>query len=225
MAEDDRGQTIFWSGAVEDDGTGPVDKGAHFYRAFLVDQHGNEINKRNTWAARAVVYARAIPPGAADTVHYRLNIPEDVGDTISLRAKLNYRKFSWWNTQFAFRRAASHPGRLRPEPTMRLYRNLGDGTFADVTEAAALNVPLYGMGFAADYDNDRDRDVVVTGYLGNLFFINNEDGTFTEATASVGLRQGKWGAAAAFVDYDRDGFLDLGHRQLRGMGCRQRESA
>lgn len=101
-AEDDRGQTIFWNGAVEDDGKGPVDKGAHFYRSFLVDQHGNEINKRNAWAARAVVYARAIPPGAADAVHYRLNIPDDAGDTISLTARLNYRKFSWWNTQFAF---------------------------------------------------------------------------------------------------------------------------
>ena len=101
-AEDNRGQTIFWSGAVEDNGKGPVDQGAHFYRSFLVDQHGNEINKRNAWAARAVVYARAIPPGAADTVHYRLNIPEDAGDTITLKARLNYRKFSWWNTQFAF---------------------------------------------------------------------------------------------------------------------------
>jgi tetratricopeptide (TPR) repeat protein len=101
-AEDDRGRTIFWSGAVADDGRGPVDKGAHFYRSFLVDQHGNEINKRNAWAARAVVYARAIPPGAADTVHYRLHIPEDAGDTLNLNARLNYRKFSWWNTQFAF---------------------------------------------------------------------------------------------------------------------------
>jgi hypothetical protein len=100
--------------------------------------------------------------------------------------------------------------RQPPEPTMRLYRNLGDGTFADVTEAAGLNLPLYGMGFAAaDHDNDGDQDVVVTGYLGNLFCINNGDGTFSEATASVGLRQGRWGTAAAFVDYDRDGFLDL----------------
>ncbi len=101
-AEDDRGQTLFWSGAVEDDGRGPVETGAHFYRAFLADQHGNEINKRNAWAARAVVYARAIPPGTADTVHYRLSIPDDAGDTISLTARLNYRKFNWWNTQFAF---------------------------------------------------------------------------------------------------------------------------
>jgi enediyne biosynthesis protein E4 len=100
--------------------------------------------------------------------------------------------------------------RRAPEPTMRLYRNLGDGTFADVTEATGLNVPLYGMGFtAADYDNDGDQDLLVTGYLNQLFFINNGDGTFTDATANIGIRDGQWSTAAAFVDYDRDGFLDL----------------
>jgi hypothetical protein len=100
--------------------------------------------------------------------------------------------------------------RQSPEPTMRLYRNLGDGTFTDVTEKAGLHVPLYGMGFAAaDYDNDGDQDLLVTGYLENLFFINNGNGTFTEATARVGIGHGKWATAAAFFDYDRDGWLDL----------------
>jgi enediyne biosynthesis protein E4 len=118
--------------------------------------------------------------------------------------------------------------RQASEPTMRLYRNLGDGTFAEVTEAAGLNIPLYGMGLvAADYDNDGDQDLMVTGYLRNLFFINNGDGTFTEATAAVGIQGGKWSTAAAFVDYDRDGFLDLvvGHYvnwdadKERGLDC------
>jgi enediyne biosynthesis protein E4 len=103
------------------------------------------------------------------------------------------------------------PGeRQSPEPTMQLYRNLGDGTFADVTTAAGLDTPLYGMGFAAaDYDNDGDQDLVVTGYLQSLFFINNGDGTFREATQQVGLQEGTWDSAAVFFDYDRDGFLDL----------------
>jgi tetratricopeptide (TPR) repeat protein len=100
--------------------------------------------------------------------------------------------------------------RQSPEPTMRLYRNLGDGTFADVTESAGLNIPLYGMGLAAaDYDNDGDQDLLVTGYLQPLFFLNNGDGTFREATRQVGIQEGKWSTAAAFFDYDRDGFLDL----------------
>jgi hypothetical protein len=96
------------------------------------------------------------------------------------------------------------------EPTMRLYRNRGDGTFADVTQRAGLAIPLYGMGMAAaDYDNDGDTDLVVTGYLRNLFFINNGDGTFTEAAQRLGLQEGKWGSGPAFFDYDRDGRLDL----------------
>jgi Flp pilus assembly protein TadD len=101
-ATDDKGQTLFWSGMVENDGKGPVEKGAHFYRSLQVDAHGNPINKRNAWATRAVVYVRLIPPGAADTVHYRMSIPESAGNRITLRARLCYRKFSWWGTQFAF---------------------------------------------------------------------------------------------------------------------------
>ena len=101
-AIDDKGQTIFWSGMVEDNGKGPVEPGAHFYRSLQIDQHGNPINKRNAWSTRSVVYVHLIPPGAADTVHYRMNIPENAGNKITLHARLCYRKFSWWNTQFAF---------------------------------------------------------------------------------------------------------------------------
>jgi Flp pilus assembly protein TadD len=99
---DDKGQTIFWSGMVEDDGKGPVEKGAHFYRSLQIDAHGNPINKRNAWATRAVVYVRLIPPGAADTVHYRVSIPESAGGKITLHARLCYRKFSWYGTHEAF---------------------------------------------------------------------------------------------------------------------------
>jgi tetratricopeptide (TPR) repeat protein len=108
---DDKGQTIFWSGMVEDDGKGPVEKGAHFYRSLQVDAHGNPINKRNAWATRAVVYVRLIPPGAADTVHFRMKIPEKTGGKITLTARLCYRKFAWFNTQFAFtgRRDSTQP--------------------------------------------------------------------------------------------------------------------
>lgn len=101
-ATDEKGQDLFWSGKVEDDGRGPVEKGAHFYRSLLVDARGNPINKRNAWAARAVVYVHLIPPGAADTAHFRIHIPESSGEHITLTAKLNYRKFSWFNTQFSF---------------------------------------------------------------------------------------------------------------------------
>ena len=99
---DDKGETIFWSGTVEDNGHGPVEKGAHFYRSLQIDAHGNPINKRNAWATRAVVYVRLIPPGAADTVHYRLHIPENAGNKITLHARMCYRKFTWYGTHEAF---------------------------------------------------------------------------------------------------------------------------
>jgi tetratricopeptide (TPR) repeat protein len=101
-AVDDKGQTIFHSGEVEQNGRGPVEPGAHFFRSLQLDEHGNPINKRNAWMTRSVAYVRLIPPGAADTIHYRLNIPENCGERIYLRAKVNYRKFAWWNTQWAF---------------------------------------------------------------------------------------------------------------------------
>jgi tetratricopeptide (TPR) repeat protein len=101
-AVDERGRTVFHSGSFEDGRSGPVDRGAHIYRSLLLDERGNPINKRNAWAARSVAYVRLIPPGAADTVHYRLDIPENVGNRITLKAKVNYRKFAWWNTQWSF---------------------------------------------------------------------------------------------------------------------------
>ncbi|HEY6389502.1 MAG TPA: tetratricopeptide repeat protein [Candidatus Acidoferrum sp.] len=102
QATDEKGQTIFWSGKVADDGKGPVEPGAHFYRSLQIDGHGNPINKRNAWATRSVVYVHLIPPGAADTAHFRLHIPTNAGDKITLHARLNYRKFTWFNTHFSF---------------------------------------------------------------------------------------------------------------------------
>jgi tetratricopeptide (TPR) repeat protein len=102
QAVDATGRTIFWSGQVEEGGKGPVEPGAHFYKAYQLDGDGNEINKRNAWQARSVLYVHAIQPGAADTVHYLLNIPKDAKGPIHLIAKLNHRKFSWYYTQFAY---------------------------------------------------------------------------------------------------------------------------
>jgi tetratricopeptide (TPR) repeat protein len=135
QGRDNKGRVIFWSGESADGGRGPVDPGAHFYRSLQLDGHGNPINKRNAWSTRAVLYAHLIPPGAADTVHYRLKIPEDCGDTITLTAKLNYRKFSWWNTHWAFA-GVRDPSQPHPDVT----KNYDDGRWiftGDLSDVSA----------------------------------------------------------------------------------------
>ena len=100
--------------------------------------------------------------------------------------------------------------RQEPEPTMRLYRNQGNGTFADVTQRAGLAIPLYGMGLvAADYDNNGTQDLLITGYRETRLLRNEGNGTFIDVTPQAGMAQGNWDTAAAFVDVDRDGWLDL----------------
>ena len=83
--------------------------------------------------------------------------------------------------------------------------------FTDVTDASGLDVETYGMGVAAgDYDNDGFVDLYRTGLKGAVLLHNNGNGTFTDATARSGASDPDgWGVSAAFVDYDRDGFLDL----------------
>ncbi len=100
-AKDETGRVIYHSGKLQWD-NGPVEDGAEKYRSLLVDGHSNPIFRRNAWAARSVVYAKVIPPGAADAVHFRLPVPKDCGKTLTLTAKLNYRKFNYWNNLFAY---------------------------------------------------------------------------------------------------------------------------
>jgi tetratricopeptide (TPR) repeat protein len=102
QARDRTGRVVYWSGRVEDEGRGPVEPGAHFYRSAQLDAAGNLIDKRNAWQTRSVLYVRQIPPGAADTAHFRMVIPPDAQGPLALTAKLNYRKFSYAYTRFAY---------------------------------------------------------------------------------------------------------------------------
>lgn len=102
QGKDAKGRVIFWSGMVEDEGKGAVERGAHFYRSYMLDGQGDMINKRNAWQARSVLYVRLIPPGAADTIHYRVKVPKDVEGPITFTAKLNHRKFSHFYAQYAY---------------------------------------------------------------------------------------------------------------------------
>jgi enediyne biosynthesis protein E4 len=104
------------------------------------------------------------------------------------------------------------PGHPGPQTTMKLYHNNRNGTFTDVTQKAGLSVPMYGLGVAiGDYDNDGYDDLFITYYGKNALYHNNGDGTFTDVTdkAGVGGKGTRWNTGCAFVDYDRDGHLDL----------------
>lgn len=98
------------------------------------------------------------------------------------------------------------------EPTCHLFRNNRDGTFTDVTVKAGLARSGWGQGCCVgDYDNDGHDDLFVSYYGQNALFRNNGGGTFTDVTAKAGLTQPKtrWNSGCAFLDYDRDGHLDL----------------
>ncbi|MGH7967722.1 MAG: CRTAC1 family protein, partial [Limisphaerales bacterium] len=99
-------------------------------------------------------------------------------------------------------------------PTLALYHNNRDGKFTDVSAASGLGISAYAVGcVVGDYDNDGHEDVFITCYGGQHLFHNNGDGTFSDVTAKAGLADPgleHWiGAGCVFLDYDRDGYLDL----------------
>ena len=97
-----------------------------------------------------------------------------------------------------------------PRTRHALYRNNGNGTFADVTVASGLGVEMYGMGVAAaDYDHDGRIDVYITGLDGNRLFRGAGGGTFVDVTARAGVGAGGFSTSAAWLDYNNDGRLDL----------------
>ena len=97
-----------------------------------------------------------------------------------------------------------------PRTSSRLFRNNGDGTFTDVTEASGLLNQGWGMGVAvADYDNDGHPDVFITNYGPNALFHNQGDGTFRNVAREAGVEGGNCSTGCAWGDYDGDGRLDL----------------
>jgi tetratricopeptide (TPR) repeat protein len=180
QGRDADGRLVYWSGQVKDEGRGPVEEGAHFYRSYQLDAAGNPIDKRNAWQARSVLYARLIPPGAADVAHFRIKVPKDARGPITLTAKLNYRKFSHYYTQFAY---AGQPKPGQDPSLIDKQHNSAEYSFA------AANIPANISGQIKD--RVPDLPIVV----------------LAEATAKLPVGDGKtppaWTPIAEKVDRER----------------------
>jgi len=141
--------------------------------------------------------------GHADRVDY-------IVETMSCGAAfLDYDNDGWLDILVL---SGSRFGDPPPTASNRLYRNNRDGTFTDVTKEAGLFRTGYAHGVTVgDYDNDGFEDLFITYWGQNVLYRNNGDGTFTDVTKEAGLLNPKprWGSGCAFVDYDRDGHLDL----------------
>jgi hypothetical protein len=132
-------------------------------------------------------------------------LPETMGAGCAF---IDYNNDGWLDVFLV--NGSDWPEHRRKTSYPALYRNNRDGTFTDVTKSVGLAVEMYGMGCAvADYDNDGDEDIYVTGLGTDRLFQNRGNGTFKDATQAAGFGSRDFGASAAWLDYDRDGRLDL----------------
>jgi hypothetical protein len=147
-------------------------------------------------------------------IHFRHNsgarggklLPETLGSGCAF---LDYDRDGWQDILVV--NGIDWPGQKGERTTLKLYRNNRNGTFSDVTRAAGLEIEMYGMGVAVgDYDNDGYPDILITCVGQNRLFRNTGKGAFIDVTKSSGLggRQA-FSTSALWVDFDRDGLLDL----------------
>jgi hypothetical protein len=133
-------------------------------------------------------------------------LPETIGPGVAF---IDYDNDGWPDIFLV--NGTDWPGHATKRSTPKLYHNNHDGTFTDATHQAGLDVEMYGIGVTVgDYDNDGYEDLFVTAYGQSRLFHNNGNGTFSDVTLKAGLAGVKeFSTSAAWVDYDKDGRLDL----------------
>ena len=143
--------------------------------------------------------------GSRDNKQFLL---EEMGGGVAL---FDYDGDGWLDI-FLVNGSTFDPAVRELHPTSYLFRNNRDGTFTDVTAKAGLTHSGWGQGCCAgDYDNDGFDDLFVSYFGRNVLYHNNGDGTFTDVSDRAGVAGSgdRWGAGCCFLDYDRDGHLDL----------------
>jgi enediyne biosynthesis protein E4 len=142
--------------------------------------------------------------GSANNKQFLL---EEMGGGVAL---FDYDNDGWLDI-FLVNGTSFDPAVRDRHPTSFLFHNNRDGTFTDVTAKAGLTRSGWGQGCCVgDYDNDGFDDLFVSYFGRNVLYHNNGDGTFTDVSEKAGVAgSGRWGAGCCFLDYDRDGYLDL----------------
>ena len=164
-----------------------------------------EIHRgRSPFAVEASGNARNVS-GAAENKQYLL---EEMGCGVAI---IDYDNDGWPDI-FLVNGTSFDPPAGGRKPTSYLFHNNRDGTFTDVTAKAGLTHSGWGQACCVgDYDNDGFDDLFVSCWGRNVLYHNNGDGTFTDVSEKAGVagRRNRWGAGCCFLDYDRDGLLDL----------------
>jgi enediyne biosynthesis protein E4 len=189
-----RGAAAALSQGVSSRGVRPQPRGKPSGRPFLA---------RFTDVAREAGLTEPVVYGGVDTKSY---IIEVVGCGVAF---LDYDNDGWLDLLVLSGTRLDGPP---PRTTNRLYKNNRDGTFTDVTERAGLTRTGWASAVTVgDYDNDGFDDLFITSYGRNVLYHNNGDGTFTDVTEKAGLGQEsvRYGSGCTWLDYDRDGRLDL----------------
>ena len=166
----------------------------------------SEVGSSSPTSRRAAGLSRAVNvSGSRDNKRFLL---EEMGCGVAL---FDYDNDGWLDI-FLVNGSSFDPKVRDSKPSSYLFHNNRDGTFTDVTAKAGLTRSGWGQACCVgDYDNDGFDDLFVTYWGHNVLYHNNGDGTFTDVTAKAGVAGSGnvWGAGCSFLDYDRDGHLDL----------------